>query len=339
MKQLTIAIPAYNAEAYLRKCLESMSGLDGRLEIIVINDGSTDGTEAIAKEFAERSNDIRLISKPNGGHGSAINTAIRNANGRYFKVIDADDWIVSENLKPLLDTLERTEVDAVITGYHTVDMKNGKVRAYSSECKYTGQEIGLNELSEVYESIPSCFSFHGLCYRTEMYRDSGLQLSEGIFYEDQEYAILPFAHIDSVFISPLYFYEYLIGRADQSVSFASQVRNLDHIERVITRILDERAMLQPLPDTVDQYFLKKLAVVVVSYYAVALVKNPDKKAGRADAQRFERILQEREPVLLEMTAKKRRTLRIMNRLHLSPRLYQWLHDTPMYGWFKRIWVN
>lgn len=340
MKQLTIIVPAYNAEAYLCKCLESMVGLDERLEIIIINDGSSDSTPAIAQEFANRyPEDVRLISKPNGGHGSGINLAVQYAAGRYIKVVDADDWIVSENLKPLLDALEQASADAVITGYKTVNMKNGKVLTYSSQCKYAGQEIGLEQLLEIYEEITSCCSFHGLCYRTQMYRDSGLQLSEGIFYEDQEYATLPFAFVNKVLILPFYFYMYLIGNANQSVAFHNQVKRIGHIEAVTRRILDFRKEIGPLSPTREEYFLRKLTVVVVSYFAVALVKNPDKKAGMNDAEHYRARLEREEPELLWRIDKKYRTLLLFRRLHMPPALYQGILDMDFYKRFRKIWMN
>lgn len=340
MKQLTIAIPAYNAEAYLRKCLESMTGLDERLEVIVINDGSTDATAAIAQEFVNHyPNDVRLLSKPNGGHGSGINLAIQHAAGCYFKVVDADDWIISENLKFLLDALEQTQVDAVITGYKTVNMKSGKIFEYPSQCKYDKQEIGLEQLLEVYEDIASCCSFHGLCYRTQMYRGCGLKLSEGIFYEDQEYATLPFAYVDKVLILPFCLYMYLIGNANQSIAFHNQVKRIGHIETVTHRILEFKKRNSQMTSAREEYFLRKLMVIAVSYFAVALVKNPDKKEGMKNAERYRTFLENEEPELLRRINKKYWTLLLFRRMHLSASIYQMMLDTNLYKKFRKIWLN
>lgn len=340
MKQLTIAVPAYNAEAYLETCLASMTGLDSRLEVIVINDGSTDGTAEIAQRYAARyPEQVRLIHKENGGHGSGINTAIAAASGRYFKVVDADDWIVRDNLIPLLDRLEATSADAVVTGYHTVNMRSGRRLAYSSECRYAGAEVTLAQLLEVYEEISSCCSFHGLMYRTELYRNAGIHLSEGIFYEDQEYAALPFAYVDSVLILPFFFYEYLIGNSGQSVAFHNQVKRIGHIETVIRTMLAFRAEIGPLRPDREEYFLRKLAVVVVSYFAVALVKNPDKRQGRADAERFRLWLEQAEPQMMPRIGKKYQTLLLFHRLRMAPAFYQGILDTGFYKKFRRLWMN
>lgn len=335
-KQLTIAVPAYNAQAYIRKCLGSMAGLDGRLEVIVIDDGSTDDTAAIARSYGES---VRVVSKPNGGHGSGINTAIGLASGRYFKVVDADDWIEEGSLKQLLDALERTDADAVITGYRTVNMSSGKTLEYPSQCKYAGQEIGLEALLEVYEEISSCCSFHGLCYRTEFYRQTGIRLSEGIYYEDQEYAILPFAYVETVLILPLYFYVYQVGNAAQSISFQNQVKRKDHIEQVTGKILSFRKEHGPLSPAREEYFLRKLSVVVVSYFAVGLVKNPDRATGEKDVMRYRDWLVAEAPELLDRTARKYWTLQLFRRLHIPPRLYERLLDMKLYKAFRHIWTN
>ena len=340
IKQLTVAVPAYNAEAYLKDCLDSLVGADLRLEVLVVNDGSTDGTGVIAKQYADRyPGQVRLINKENGGHGSGINCAIAQATGRYFKVVDADDWIVRDNLTPLLDILEQAEADAVLTGYRTINETSGKVLTYPADCRYAGQEIDLLQLLEVYEEIVSCCSFHGLFYRTQFYRDCGFQLSEGIFYEDHEYAILPFIHVDRILILPTFFYEYRIGNSGQSVAFHNQVKRIDHIEAVVRKILECRAACGPLRPDREEYVLRKLSIVVVSYFAVALVKDSDRKRGAQNARHFHQWLENYEPQLLTRISKKYRTMLWFHRIHFPASLYQNILDTDLYKRFRRIWMN
>ena len=340
MKQLTIAVPSYNAADTLPKCLDSMLGLDDRLEVLVVNDGSTDRTEELAKEYERRyPGQLTVLTKPNGGHGSGINLAVQHASGRYFKVVDADDWIVSENLVPLLDILAASEADAVVTGYETVNMVTGKKTSYAAACRYTGQEIGMEQLIEVYEEIPSCCSFHGLIYRTEMYRAADIRLSEGIFYEDHEYATLPFVRVERILILPFLFYEYLLGRADQSVAFHNQVKRIGHIRQVVRRILSFREERRPMDPAREEYFLRKLAIVTVSYFAVALIKNPDRREGKRQAEEFRAELMEKEPELPRRIAKKYRMMLLFRWLHLPPELSQVILDTKLYQRFRSLWIN
>ena len=88
---LTVVVPAYNAEAYLARALDSVVGFGSELEVLVVDDGSTDGTARLAQAYADRyPEEVRLVSKPNGGHGSAINTGLEHARGAYLKVVDAE---------------------------------------------------------------------------------------------------------------------------------------------------------------------------------------------------------------------------------------------------------
>ena len=118
MKLLSIAIPCYNSEAYMEKCIESLLKGGEEVEILVVNDGSSDRTAEIADAYAEKyPTIIKAIHQENGGHGEAVNAGIRNATGLYFKVVDSDDWVNEEAYKQILKTLEE-----LTRGPKTLDM-------------------------------------------------------------------------------------------------------------------------------------------------------------------------------------------------------------------------
>lgn len=99
MKLLSIAVPCYNSQDYMRNCVDSLLKGGELVEILIVNDGSKDDTAKIADEYAEKYPTIvRAIHQENGGHGEAVNTGIRNATGFYFKVVDSDDWVNEESL-------------------------------------------------------------------------------------------------------------------------------------------------------------------------------------------------------------------------------------------------
>ena len=94
MKLLTFAIPCYNSEAYMEKCIESLLPGGDDVEILIVDDGSHDRTAEIADAYEKKyPGIIRAIHQENGGHGEAVNAGIRNATGLYFKVVDSDDWV------------------------------------------------------------------------------------------------------------------------------------------------------------------------------------------------------------------------------------------------------
>ncbi len=95
MKIVSFVIPCYNSQDYMEKCINSLlSGGDKDIEIIIVNDGSTDKTAEIADRYADMYPDIiRAVHQQNGGHGAGVNAGLKNATGMYFKVIDSDDWV------------------------------------------------------------------------------------------------------------------------------------------------------------------------------------------------------------------------------------------------------
>ena len=119
MKLLSIAVPCYNSEAYMRKCVDSLLAGGEDVEIIIVDDGSTrDDTAGIADEYAAKYPSIvKAVHQENGGHGAAVNTGIDNATGLYFKVVDSDDWLKREAYLQVLDTLRD-----FVGGSETLDM-------------------------------------------------------------------------------------------------------------------------------------------------------------------------------------------------------------------------
>jgi len=109
-KVLSVVVPTYNSENYLRTNLDSfcIDEIIDCIEVLIINDGSTDKSLSIAMEYEEKYPDtFRVISKENGGHGSGINYGIKYATGKYFKVVDSDDWVGREGIIKLVSALPR----------------------------------------------------------------------------------------------------------------------------------------------------------------------------------------------------------------------------------------
>ncbi len=341
-KTVTFGIAAYNAEKYLDKCLSSFlcGEVLEQIEVLVINDGSSDRTEQIAKSFEEKYPGVfRVISQENKGHGGALNTAVSQAAGKYFKPVDADDWVVTENLPKYVKCLEKTEVDVVINSYHTINLTNGKTQAFSVESAKCGVPISIEELAECYSEIAPCCSFHGITYHTGFYRNIGFHLTEKVFYEDNEYAIIPFFHAETVMLLPFYFYEYQIGNGEQSVAFHNQVKRIGHLETVIQAILSYQKLHDWKTPGGKAYYYQKFSTVVVSYYAIAFVKNPNKKEGRRLAEQFYCRIEASDPLLNKTASKKIQTLRLFNRLHFPASQYERIMSTSFYKAIRKLWIK
>lgn len=115
MELISVIIPAYNAEKTIYKCLRSiMGGGYFNIEVIVINDGSTDRTEEIVKNITKDDRRVRLITQTNAGVAEARNTGLRNAKGKYIAWCDADDWVESTWLEDLHRYLTEYEADIAV---------------------------------------------------------------------------------------------------------------------------------------------------------------------------------------------------------------------------------
>ncbi len=155
MKVLSIAIPSYNSEAYMRKCIESLLPGGDFVEILIVNDGSSDNTAAIADEYEEKYPGIvRAIHKENGGHGSAVNAGLAAATGMYFKVMDSDDWADAKSYHTILEFLKdlvtsQRSVDLLLSNYvyEKVGARHKKVmRPFRSSKNrfFTWEDIGIS---------------------------------------------------------------------------------------------------------------------------------------------------------------------------------------------------
>lgn len=125
--KVSVIIPVYNAEKYLRQCLDSVLGQTLReIEVICVDDGSTDSSLAIIREYAAKAPRLRLLTQPNSGAGAARNLGIENANGEYIAFVDADDWVERRYCESLYASAEKYSADVTVCNAQRVDAKTGK---------------------------------------------------------------------------------------------------------------------------------------------------------------------------------------------------------------------
>ena len=345
-KIISFIIPSYNVAHCLSVCLDSFlikkeEGFE-QLEVIVVDDGSKDETADVAKRYTEPFPEVyRLIQKENGGHGSAINIGSREARGKYLKVVDADDWVVTEHLPLLLKKLEACEADVVLTPFHQVNMTNKCREIWQMYCRQYEINYSLEQVVSAYSEFDRCLTFHGIMYRTQFYQSFHHQLLEGVFYEDQEYASIPCCHAKSIYPINLFLYQYLVGNAQQSVSETNRVKRIAHIEEVAKRIL-QYAYTDSAADEVPQlsaagkeYLLKKAEGVILSYYVTACLFQPDKKKGLEQAGDFSKTMDQISHEITTRIHKKYQLYRFMCRLHISNEIYEKMIRSRLYSWIRK----
>ena len=229
MKLLTLAIASYNMEAFLDQCLESVTNFDipDSLEVLVVNDGSNDKTSNIAHVYQQlRPDIIKVIDKKNGHYGSCINKALSVATGKYFRPLDADDWVNTDSLLQLLNKLATCTADLVITEI-CVYKKDGKDNLTIPKNIEIDRLYDAKSFDVEKNKCTSLFAMHGMTYRTQLLKDLGLHLHTGIHYTDTEYILLPLDHINKLIFYKLNLYQYNTTREGQSIQKSIQHQALD----------------------------------------------------------------------------------------------------------------
>lgn len=282
---LTIVIPSYNVAKYIEKTLLTLveNNENSRyLEILVVNDGSKDNTKEVVEGFINKyavdgKNDIvKFIDKENGGHGSTINVGMEKARGKYFRVIDGDDWVKTEDLSKLIDILKKEETDIVLTDYSEDRFLDTASTLIKKEL-YNFMVEGVK-----YDFTQLCYKGYGFGQwgpvlataniKTETLKKANFKLSEKTFYVDMEYNTYYIPYISDISYYKLDIYRYFIGRPNQSVSLNSFIRNIDQHQKVIFNIINFMNS-HKMDELKQEYIYNKLLQPMIKSHYLLLLHN------------------------------------------------------------------
>lgn len=266
MKLLSVTVPCYNSQEYMRHCIETLLPGGEEIEILIVDDGSKDNTAAIADEFQEKYPAIvRAIHQENAGHGGAVMKGLENATGLYFKVVDSDDWVDPQVLKDLLKLLRRFKqtnqlVDMVVSDfvYDKVGARHKKVmrypRAIPKDRVLHWEDVG---------NFPKghYLLMHSVIYRTQVLRDCGLDLPLHTFYVDNLFVYVPMTRVKTLYYVDRVFYHYFIGREDQSVQEAVMIRRINQQLKVNWLMFQQVDLDQVENQRLRRYLLNYLEIV------------------------------------------------------------------------------
>ena len=267
MKLLSVAIPCYNSEAYMSKCINSLLIGGEEVEIIIVDDGSSDRTAEIADDYAEKYPTIvKAIHQENGGHGQAVNTGIKNATGLYFKVVDSDDWVNQDAYYEVLKTLyELTRgaetVDLLISNF--VYEKQGATRKKIMQyrhCFPTNQIFGWDEVRHMKKG--QYLLMHSMIYRTKLLHDCGMELPKHTFYVDNLFAFEPLPYVKNLYYLDVNFYRYFIGRDDQSVNETNMIKRIDQQFKVTYIMIDYMTQFNLVSKPLERYMRHYLSIIM-----------------------------------------------------------------------------
>lgn len=269
MKTLTISVAAYNVERTLEKTLSSFD--DPRvyddLEVLIIDDGSKDNTKKIAKKYARKvPNTFKYIPKKNGGHGSTINKGIELASGKYFKVVDGDDWVDTESLVSFIQELKKQDSDLVLTNHTEVYPDHSKnvnlIKNIKPKKEYTWKDnIDIKRVV-----------LHTLTVKTKLLRENNVHITEKCFYVDVEFVVWAAYVSHTITYFDLYLYMYRLGEANQSVAKSNMLKNIKMQEKVsyqLVRMYDQfvknKNMVPNQEETIFNTFKRSIGSTMRTY--------------------------------------------------------------------------
>lgn len=239
MKTLTFLIPCYNVESCVRHCIDSMliNDILDDIEILAINDGSKDNTIDILRDYETKyPSVIRVIDKENGGWGTAINLGIREAQGKYLKEVDSDDWVCTENLKPFIAYLKKSDCDYVATEYKDFFKADDSFLLHSYQNDCYNQDLSI---SDFWLRYPKAWGFpiHSVTFRTDLLKDMNLTVGDR-FYCDLEYILYPLPVVKTISVLNIPISVYFHGSDEQSTGLSGYKKHykdyIDLAKRLVT---------------------------------------------------------------------------------------------------------
>lgn len=268
MKLLSVIIPCFNSESYMETCLVSLLSTNtGDIELIVVNDGSTDNTAFIAEKYRSDYPDIiKVVHQKNGGHGEAINSGIKIATGLYLKVVDSDDWVEKDAYAKIMDKLsgfssDDNVLDMVISNF-VYEKEGAKYKKTMSYQKMLPEEtvFGWDDFKSI--RLGKYILMHSVIYRTKLLQNINLQLPKHTFYVDNLFVYVPLLSVKRIYYINVDFYRYFIGRDDQSVNEQVMMRRIDQQLRV------NKLMIEHFQLVLEDYTNPKLRQYMYHYLEI-----------------------------------------------------------------------
>ena len=237
---LSIIVPVYNVEEYLPVCIDSLlQQHDIRLEIILIDDGSTDRSGAIADRYAEKDNRIKVIHRKNGGASAARNAGLEFARGEYIAFVDSDDWVKEDSLCKLYREAIKYRAEVVMAALmnqQSNQVISGCYKPVPKELLYTptcGKE-GFMRMVKTWSYVSMIWNY---LYRRDFLKKIQARFEEGIMYEDELWSPGVLCQAERLVVTDIEFYYYRQNK--ESVMFTTNLfRRLDSMFRVTGKLME-----------------------------------------------------------------------------------------------------
>ena len=305
---VTFLVPCYNSAEYMHVSIESLLKATRPVEIIVVNDGSTDATLETARRYEEQHPDvIRVIDQQNAGWGGGVNKGIAEARGWYFKVVDSDDYIEESALNKALATIgqqiEASQMpDLLVTNYvydHQVDGEHHTIhyRGYFPEGRlFRWHEARRSKLDQL-------MMIHSSWYFTQLLRECGVHLPEKVCYMDSHLLLHPLPYVRTLYYLDVDAYHYQIGREGQSIDIEVMKQRIDQQLKATYMAIDDysaNVLVEVEPNMAECYMRYFSAMVSVSTIYLFMIGTPEALQKNRDMWKY---LRKKNPVLYQRVAR------------------------------------
>ncbi|MGL4656708.1 MAG: glycosyltransferase [Sarcina sp.] len=226
---LSIIIPVYNVEKYLKKCIDSINLEVEDTEILLINDGATDSSRDICAEYEKKYENIKLIDKVNGGLSSARNEGIKHAKGKYLMFIDSDDYLIEDSIKNILPILKDSDKDVFLSDYYEVIDED-----IQGEIKFNIKEKNnIREIQQEFFTSDECiWGVWKFIVRNEFLKENNIIFKHGYLHEDVDFTTRIMLNVKSFEYLPMKWYCYRIARVG-SIMNSRKIKSTIHTAEIV----------------------------------------------------------------------------------------------------------
>lgn len=326
-KILSIIVPTYNMETLLPRCLdsfiideESMS----QIEIIVVNDGSTDLSSKIAHQYSNRyPNTYIVVDKPNANYGSCINAALKVATGKYLRICDADDCYENDNLVEYIHFLSTINTDIVYSSFETYcgDKLQSIIQVPESFCN---EQFYLDDLQWDRLELLKLRAMHSMAVKRYIFIDNNYYQTEGISYTDTQFVFFSLLYSTNCSFFNKVIYKYYLGRDGQTMSKTSIIKSYKHFFENAKRMTEEYVNYEGIISENKAVLLDMSISVCLFYYIRTIILHLPYQRDNIDI--FNELLStlERSSKLngIQTILMKSKFYRLWKKYHISPRLIQ-----------------
>lgn len=299
-KILSVSVAAYNLESMIRQCLDSFIRPEilEKVEVLVTDDGSKDQTREIVAEYEKKyPGSFKLIAQKNAGPGSTVNSGLAHATGKYFRMVDGDDWVNTNEMEAYLTYLEEHDTDMVCTSYCCVDHETGEKRLEMLKTDIMDREIQFEQVAN-----DLFLAMHNVTYKTSILKENSIRLDNG-FYTDLEYLLFPTPYIHTVAFLSQTIYMYRVSLSTQSMNIKSLQKNVQMHRDVLEHLLREYEayhMSAHWNASIGSYYCKRIAATVGTQLSIYLSFKDTKTYKKITKAMVEELKREHDTVYREI---------------------------------------